>query len=123
MLLATVTNKDNKKDRHKFTFERCINQGARGTTLKFYCVPDYLNYGKERDIKIEESIDVWLSMAKWDIEIDGDRDARFFEEECEKHRKEIFVKEITTENNFTKNWDVAVQQANKYKGKHRDLNE
>jgi|TARA_R100001463_G_C3409623_1_gene208968 hypothetical protein len=28
-----------------------------------------------------------------------------------------------TENSFTKNWDVAVQQANKYKGKHRDLNE
>ena len=97
MLLATITNRDNKKDKHKFTFERCITQGVRGTTLKFYCVPDYINYGKEPDIKIPESIDVWLSMDKWDIEIDGEIDARWFGEECKRHRAKTWHKEI--ENN------------------------
>ena len=84
-MLATITNRENKKNKHKFTFERCLTQGLKGTTMKFYCVVDYYNYGEERDVKIMDSIDVWINSTKWKIEIDGDIDGKRFAYELEKN--------------------------------------
>ena len=89
-MLATLTERKNKKNRHKFTFVRCFNEeSSPSISLKFYCVEYYRNYGQEKDrIKKPESIDISINTARWNIEIDGESEERVFLNEYERERRE-----------------------------------
>jgi|TARA_R100001530_G_C4318563_1_gene155085 hypothetical protein len=88
-MLATLTERKNKKNRHKFTFVRCFNgEISPSISLKFYCVEYYRNYGEEKDrIKMPESIDIWINTARWNIEIDGEMEEERFIREYEREEK------------------------------------
>jgi hypothetical protein len=89
-MLATLTERKNKKNRHKFTFVRCFNEETSPSKhLKFYCVEYYRNYGEEKDrIKKPDSIDIWISTDRWNIEIDGESEERRFLNEYEREERE-----------------------------------